>query len=377
MATTTLQPFQMKRLGIVMRPDPKNPHEKWGALNPGGVRGPDGAYYLFPRLVAEGNYSRIGRARVVFDQQSDPVSVERLGYALEPTTSYEVSRELSRAGGGVEDPRVTYVEPLQLFVMTYTAFTPPYVPRIALAISHDLVTWTRLGPLHYNTEQEVMDLNKCGNKDAVLFPHPVVDPQGQPAIAILHRPTHAVQNVRGRPEVVLPPGGENHPEAIWISYMPVNQVRADIRRLTHVDHSRMLMAPKADWEQVKIGSGVPPVRLPYGWLLLYHGVSNPGGADPAAMRYCAGAAVLDLQDPTKVLYRSASPILEPTLPEELHGTVAAVVFPTAADLRENERLDVYYGAADYVIGAARIDIPPQDALNAPAVSSAHTSTVTV
>ncbi len=126
---TTAQPFQMERLGIIMQPQPGNPNEVWGTLNPGGVRGPDGAYYLFPRLVAEGNYSRIGRARVVFDADGRPVGVERLGLALEPHEPYEVTRE----GGGVEDPRVTYVGPLNRYVMTYTAFVPHH-PRIALAV---------------------------------------------------------------------------------------------------------------------------------------------------------------------------------------------------------------------------------------------------
>jgi hypothetical protein len=67
MLTTPAMPFQLERLGIVMQPDPDGPREAWGVLNPGGTRGPDGAYYLFPRLVAEGNYSRIGCARVIFD----------------------------------------------------------------------------------------------------------------------------------------------------------------------------------------------------------------------------------------------------------------------------------------------------------------------
>ena len=89
---TTAAPFQMKRLGIIMQPQPGNPNEVWGTLNPGGARGPDGAYYLFPRLVAQGNYSRIGRARVMFDTVGRPVGVERLGIALEPREPYEVNR---------------------------------------------------------------------------------------------------------------------------------------------------------------------------------------------------------------------------------------------------------------------------------------------
>ena len=64
--------FQMKRLGMVMEPEPGNPLEVEGVLNPAGVRGPDGQFYLFPRLVAKGNFSRIGIARVKFNAAGDP-----------------------------------------------------------------------------------------------------------------------------------------------------------------------------------------------------------------------------------------------------------------------------------------------------------------
>ena len=59
--------FQLKRLGVVMKPEPGNLQEIEGVLNPAVVRGPDGKLYLFPRLVAQGNYSRIGIARVLFN----------------------------------------------------------------------------------------------------------------------------------------------------------------------------------------------------------------------------------------------------------------------------------------------------------------------
>ncbi len=73
--------FQMQRLGVVMEPEPGNPLEADGVLNPAAVRGPDGQLYLFPRLVAAGNYSRIGIARVQFNGSGDPTGVERLGIA--------------------------------------------------------------------------------------------------------------------------------------------------------------------------------------------------------------------------------------------------------------------------------------------------------
>jgi hypothetical protein len=76
--------FQLQRLGMIMEPEPGNPLEIEGVLNPAAVRGPDGHLYLFPRLVAKGNYSRIGIARVQFNKNGDPCGVERLGIALEP-----------------------------------------------------------------------------------------------------------------------------------------------------------------------------------------------------------------------------------------------------------------------------------------------------
>ncbi|MGA3269318.1 MAG: glycosidase, partial [Verrucomicrobiota bacterium] len=101
--------FQLQRLGQIMEPEPGNPLEAEGVLNPAATRGPDGKLYLFPRLVAGGNYSRIGIARVKFNEAGDPSGVERLGIALEPKADYE---RRSDGSGGCEDARVTFVEPL-------------------------------------------------------------------------------------------------------------------------------------------------------------------------------------------------------------------------------------------------------------------------
>ena len=95
--------FTLQRLGLVMEPEPGNPLESEGVLNPAAVRGPDGELYLFPRLTARGNYSRIGIARVRFDEAGDPAGVERLGIALEPDADYERRPD---GGGGCEDSRL-------------------------------------------------------------------------------------------------------------------------------------------------------------------------------------------------------------------------------------------------------------------------------
>jgi predicted GH43/DUF377 family glycosyl hydrolase len=341
--------FVATRQGVIMSPDPGASHEAWGVLNPGGVRSADGAMQLFPRLIAEGNYSRIGRARVRFDGPS-PVGVERLGVALEPREPYEVNS----GGGGVEDPRVVYVPLLKRYVMTYTAFVP-YEPRVAIAISSDLITWQRLGLLTFETAGDAFDLNTCGNKDAAVFPEPVCDPQGKPAFAILHRPTTRFHFRRhhGGTKLVGPPGGDETQENIWISYMPVKAVIADVASLTFVRQHERVMAPEQPWEKKKVGTGAPPVRLDYGWVLLYHAVAAPQGHP----RYCMGAAVLDGERPSRVLYRTPRPILEPHEPYERHGLVNEVVFPSATDVRADGALDVYYGAADHVIASARVALP--------------------
>lgn len=347
--STTGLAFETARLGVIMSPQAGQPHEAWGVINPGGVRSPDGTMHLFPRLIAEGNYSRIGHARVRFDGET-PVGVERLGIALEPHESYEVSS----GGGGVEDPRVVYLPLLKCYVMTYTAFVP-YEPRVAVAVSPDLVTWRRLGVLRFEVMSDEPDLNACGNKDAAFFPDVVSDPQGVPSFAILHRPTTRLHFRRHHDGTLTtkPPSGDETQENIWISYIPVDVVLADITSLTSVQRHERVMAPEAPWEVKKVGTGAPPVRLPYGWALIYHAVSAPDGH----ARYCMGVAILDRDRPSRVLYRTPSPILEPQTEYERSGLVSNVVFPSATDLRADGALDVYYGAADRVIAAVRVDVP--------------------
>src|SRR5215207_1159763 len=159
-------PFQMRRLGVVMRGDPDNPDEVLGVLNPAAARAPDGKLFLFPRVVAAGNYSRIGIAEVVFGANGDPIGMEQCGYALEPAESYERNARTA----GCEDARITYVETLRRYLMTYTAFGP-LGPRIALAESTDLLSWRRLGPVKFAFDPALrVDFDLYDNKDAILFP---------------------------------------------------------------------------------------------------------------------------------------------------------------------------------------------------------------
>jgi len=351
--------FQMQRLGVVMEPEPGNPLEAEGVLNPASARGPDGHLYLFPRLVAKGNYSRIGIARVLFNEDGDPVGVERLGIALEPEADYEMRPD---GGGGCEDPRITFVEPLKKYVMTYTAFSPRG-PRIALAVSEDLFRWERMG-LAIFMPYEGVDFNNVANKDSLLFPFAIPDAEGRPAMALIHRPlfpgTGPDETLRCRvPRVV-----DILRESIWISYHSLDDESCDKHHhLCHFDSHVRLATPVAAWERLKIGGGTPPILTRHGWLTIYHGVSELPASSSSSRELCysAGVLVLSQEHPQEIRYRSPEPILRPELPQERHGIVSNVVFPTAIDRRDDLGLpdcfDVYYGMADSQIGVARLKVP--------------------
>jgi predicted GH43/DUF377 family glycosyl hydrolase len=347
--------FSLKRLGVVMSPLADEPTEALGVLNPATARnGPD--LYLFPRLVAEGNYSRIGRARVIFNTAGVPVDVERLGVVLEPQEAWE----LHTGGGGVEDPRITYVPRLGRWIMTYAAYGP-LGPRIGLAASVDLEHWDRLGPVSFAYDPGLAtDLNLYSNKDALLFPEPVADPSGNPAYAMLHRPTWDLSVIRPGEGEPLPAGLADPRPGIWVSFVAAAAVESDLRALTRFEQHRLVALPEQAWEGLKIGGGTPPIRIAEGWLVLYHGVAGTRTHDltpPPDLRYCAGVLILDAADVTRVVARSIDPLLEPGFREELVGTVANVVFPTAIEpLHEgaSSTFDVYYGMADSRIGVARL-----------------------
>lgn len=348
-------PYRMERLGVVMTPDPDDPREAWGVLNPASARR-DGEVFLFPRLVAGGNRSRIGRARVLFDEARVPIGVERLGIALEPQEAWE--RHAS--GDGVEDPRITYVPSLRRWIMTYAAFGP-LGPRIGLAGSSDLERWERLGPVSFGYDPSLAtDLNLYPNKDALLFPEPVTDPSGGTAYAMLHRPMWDLSWVRPGEGEPLPAGVSDPRPGIWVSFASAAAVDDDLRALTRFDQHRLVALPERDWESVKIGGGTPPIRVDEGWLVVHHGVSGKrvrGFEHQPDVRYSAGALILDPTDVTRVVARSVKPLLEPELPEELTGTVSNVVFPTAIEPLEegaSPAYDVYYGMADARIGVARL-----------------------
>src|SRR6185437_12069089 len=212
-------PYQLRRLGVVMRPQPHNPMEAGGVLNPGGVRTPTGGFMLFPRLVAAGNYSRVGLARVICDSNGVPCDVERLGVVLEPEMPYE---RTSDGRGGCEDARVVHIPALGGYVMTYVALGPDG-PRPAMAMSSDLESWTRLGLIDFSPLRGA-NMNAYPNKDHMLFPEPLPGPDRRPSIGMLQRPMFEKPlngDSHGRYQVSLPPGVHDERWSAWISYCPL------------------------------------------------------------------------------------------------------------------------------------------------------------
>jgi beta-1,2-mannobiose phosphorylase / 1,2-beta-oligomannan phosphorylase len=350
--------FQLQRLGQIMEPQPGNPQEAGGVLNPAAARGPDGHLYLFPRLVGRGNYSRIGIARVQFNEAGDPCAVERLGIALEPQADYE---RRSDGSGGCEDARVTFVEPLQCYVMTYTALSA-LGPRIALATSIDLFHWQRIGLARFAPYHGI-DFVHVDNKDASVFPTAIANHCGKMQLALLHRPLFPGTRPEETAQLDCPRELDRDRESIWISYCPMPPASIEPHDMGLFNSHHRLAAPIEPWARLKIGAGTPPILSRHGWLVIYHGVSEVSGpgTDRLHLCYSAGVMLLSQQYPREIRYRSAAPVLVPTLPQERRGAIDDVVFPTGIDRRDDlglaNRFDVYYGMADDRIGVARLDLP--------------------
>jgi predicted GH43/DUF377 family glycosyl hydrolase len=209
---------------------------------------------------------------------------------------------------GIEDPRITWVEERQQWIIAYTAYSRGG-PLVSLAATRDFRTFERLGPVM--TPED---------KDAALFP---IRFGGR--FALIHRPV---------------PGATSFGAHMWLSYSP------DLKHWG--DHQILLRARQGGWwDANKIGLSPQPLRTERGWLLMYHGVR----VTAAGCLYRLGLALLDLQDPRKVLRRSSEWVFGPREPYERTGDVADVVFPCGW-IVDGDVMRLYYGAADTTIALA-------------------------
>lgn len=342
---------KVERLGLVMAPD-GDATEMEGVLNPATARTRDGRLMMYPRAVAKGNISRVSRV-AVHENPGAGFAVQREGFALVPEAPYELR---PHPGYGCEDPRTTFVPMLDAYVMVYTAYGPAG-PRLAVALSDDAISWKRLGLLQFTQP----GMSQGDDKDGAFFPEPVISPRGVPSFAFFHRPMLHLSAVDGRAAIPMIERMPFHDrESIRIGYIPLEPALADRNRLLDVAESALVLSPDDKWGSIKIGGGTPPVRIAEGWMSLYHAVDllDNQGAKPK-FRYSAGILIQDYERPDQVLYRSPEPVLAPESELERTGIVDNVVFPTGIDRREDlgpRVFDIFYGMADYTIGAARLTL---------------------
>ena len=240
---------------------------------------------------------------LIYRAQGMADNVSRLGFAVsaDGLTFGRLDRPVFEPGDetetkGVEDPRLTTIG--HEHHMLYTAWSPLGI-QVAMATTRDFFTWQRRGIVIPGPD----------NKDAALFPDKIGG-----RYVMFHR---------------IPP-------AIWLAYSD---------DLNHWGDYRKIMDPRpGNWDELKIGAGGPPLKTDQGWLCIYHGVN-------LNRVYRLGVALLDLEDPTRVIGWPRGFILEPEEPWELAGDVPNVVF-TCGTAEIGDCAYVYYGGGDKVIAVA-------------------------
>lgn len=209
---------------------------------------------------------------------------------------------------GIEDPRITQIG--ETYYITYTAVSE-YGAATGLIETKDFVNFERKGII-FAPE----------NKDVTIFPEKIGD-----FYYAFNRP---VPSAIGNPD-------------IWLAKSPDLLHWGDQKHFLGVSE-------ECPWINGRIGGGAVPVRTPKGWLVVYHAADKDN-------RYCLGAMLLDINNPSIMLANSNEPILEPDAIYEKEGFFGNVVF-TCGVMIENDALVIYYGAADDKI--CRADIKLED-----------------
>jgi predicted GH43/DUF377 family glycosyl hydrolase len=275
------------------------PYPAHTVFNPGATRLADGTTLLLCRVEDRRGHSHLCAAR-----SANGIN----GWVIdEEPTLWPASDEYPEEIWGIEDPRITFVEELGKYVVTYTAFSKGG-PGVALALTEDFRTFERCGLVMQPTD-----------KDAALLPCRI---DGN--FALVHRPDH---------------DSGSH---VWISFSP------DLRNWG--GHRLMLPARKGSWwDANKVGLSPPLIQTPEGWLMIYHGVRQTA----AGSLYRLGLALFALDQPEKCLARGDSWIFGPEASYERHGDVGNVAFPCGYTIgADGDTIHLYYGAADTSIALA-------------------------
>jgi len=284
----------------IIEPRPELSWESKATFNPGAVMD-GGVVNILYRAVDKEGVSSLGHAvtvdgETILGRSSEPV--------LSPCDPYEEF--------GCEDPRITAFN--GTYYIFYTAYSPRGT-RIALASTRDFKTYERHGIVGPDLD----------DKDCALFPQTI-----NSEVVVVHR---VVPNIQ------------------LDFFQNIEQMRTSNpywRDYGKRVEANTIMKPLYKWEEKKIGIGPPPIRTKNGWLVIYHGVDSHSV-------YRSGAAMLDLENPRRVMARIPEPILEPEEPFERVGLVPNVVFPEGAVVID-EVLKVFYGGADRVCCVASVPL---------------------
>jgi predicted GH43/DUF377 family glycosyl hydrolase len=327
--------IEVKKHGIVLKKTDLA-FENDSVLNPAIMQEGTTLHMLY-RAVRNGNYSTIGYCKL-----DGPLNVvERNNTPLLIPLTDDASK-------GVEDPRIIKID--GVYYITYTAYNGINALG-ALVTSTDLKTFERQGIIvpKYTFDQ-FKRLAECNNlvnvkyfrhvrhfdsneqiylwdKDVTFFPRKI---DGK--LAFLHR-------IRPGIQLVMVNDLKELTKDFWDHYF------------LHFNEHIILDPVGVNHESGYIGAGAPPIETEMGWLLIYHGVYDTS----EGYVYSAAAALLDLNNPKKVIARLVNPLFIPDLDYELNGVVNNVVFPTGTALFDDE-LYIYYGAADKCIACASVSL---------------------
>ncbi len=212
----------------------------------------------------------------------------------------------------IYDPRITYIN--GEYVIMYGSLSNELGVRVGVVKTRDFV--------HFERIDQQLGAGQCRN--AALFP----------------------EKINGKyVRFDRPMTGELDPADMCISYSD------DLRSW---GDSKVLMSPRQGcWDSHKLGAGAVPIRTRQGWLEIYHGVDNSSCNNSI---YRLGTVMLDLNDPSKIISRAELPVLWPENLYELVGRTPNVVFTANALVEPDNKVRLYYGAADTCVGMAEADL---------------------